>query len=172
VAPHRIEHVQMIRPDDIRRLSKLGVVASVQPMHILDDIPMSRQRLGENTRWLFPFRDFLKAGIQVAFGSDCPVSDPNPVMGIHAAVNRCLLGDRPSEGLNPEQRISVTEAVWGYTMGAARVMSREAELGSLVSGKLADLTVLDQNIFELDPLEIHRVKPAMTIVHGRVVHSA
>jgi predicted amidohydrolase YtcJ len=171
-APDRIEHVQMLRPEDARRLSRLRVVASVQPMHIVDDIPMSRPCLGENCRFLFPFRDLLDLGITVAFGSDCPVSDPNPMMGIHAAVNRCLLKDRPSEGLNPEQRISVPEAIRCYTAGPARVMGREEELGCLAVGKLADMVVWDSDILSLDPMDLHQVRPWMTIVHGRVVYRA
>jgi predicted amidohydrolase YtcJ len=172
VAPHRIEHVQMIRPEDVKRLSGLGVVASVQPMHSLDDIPMAHQCLGDQCRWLYPFRDMLDSGITVAFGSDCPVSSPNPLLGIHAAVNRCHPGSKPSEALNPEQRITVAEAVWCYTMGPALVCGRDRELGSLTPGKMADLVVLDEDIFQIDPMEIHGVKPAMTVYDGRVIYSA
>lgn len=172
IAPHRIEHVQMIRPDDIKRLCNLGVVASVQPMHILDDIPMAGQCLGDHCQWLYRFRDFLDAGITVAFGSDCPVSDPNPLMGIYAAVNRCPLEEKPENGLNPDQRISVAEAIWCYTMGPALVSGREQDLGSLTPGKLADLVVLDQDIFKLDPMEIPQVKPTITVFNGQVVYQA
>ena len=171
-APHRIEHLQAVRPEDVQRLSRLGVVASVQPMHILDDLPMSGPCLGDKCQYLFPFRDLLDSGTPVAFGSDCPVSDPNPLMGIYAAVNRCLPDSRPSEGLNPEQRITLAEAIRCYTSGPALVMGREKELGSLGLGKLADMVVLDSDLFSIDPLEIHQVKPVMTIVGGRVVYRA
>lgn len=168
-APHRIEHVQNIRPEDILRLGRLGVVASVQPIHVPDDFPMIEQSVGQRGRWTYPFRDLLAAGVPLAFGSDCPVADPNPLWGIHAAVTRQMRDGSPTGGWYPSQRLSVAEAVWGFTMGAALVSGREAELGSLTPGKLADLIVLARDIFEIEPMEIAQTQVVMTIFGGQIV---
>ena len=169
--PHRIEHLQNIRPVDVARLGHLPVVASVQPIHVTDDIPMVEQSVGERARFAYPFRDMLRAGLTLALGSDCPVADPNPLWGIHAAVTRQRRDGTPPGGWYPVQRISVAEAVWGYTMGPAIACGREAELGSISPGKLADLVVLDRDIFALDPSEIADAQVVMTILDGQVVHS-
>ncbi|MFH1905880.1 MAG: amidohydrolase [Chloroflexota bacterium] len=169
-APHRIEHVQNIRPEDVRRLGRLGVVASVQPIHVPDDFPMIEKSVGPRGRWAYPFRDLLAAGAPLAFGSDCPVADPNPLWGIHAAVTRQMQDGTPTGGWYPDQRLSVAEAVWGYTMGPALVSGRERDLGSITPGKLADLVVLDGDIFAIEPMEIARVQVSMTILGGRVVY--
>jgi hypothetical protein len=169
--PHRIEHVQIIRPDDVARLGRLDVVASVQPIHITDDIPMVEASLGQRARLCYPFRDMVDAGVALALGSDCPVADPNPLWGIHAAVTRRRRDGAPSSGWYPEQRLAVAEAVWGYTMGPALASGREAELGSIAPGKVADLVVLDRDILALDPMEIADVQVVMTIFDGRVVYA-
>jgi predicted amidohydrolase YtcJ len=168
-APHRIEHLQNIRPEDVRRLGRLGVVASVQPIHVPDDFPMLEKSVGTRGRWAYPFRDLLAAGVPLAFGSDCPVADPNPLWGIHAAVTRQMRDGSPTGGWYPGQRLSVAEAVWGFTMGAALVSDREAELGSLTPGKLADLVVLDRDIFNIKPMEIALTQAVMTIFDGQIV---
>ncbi len=169
--PHRIEHVQMIRPDDVMRLARLDVVASVQPIHAPDDIPMIEKSVGPRGRFAYPFRDMLEAGITLAFGSDCPVANPNPMFGIHAAVTRQQRDGKPQGGWYPRQRLTVAEAVWGYTMGPALVAGREAELGSITPGKLADLIVLDRDIFAVEPMEIAQAQVVMTVFDGQVVHS-
>jgi predicted amidohydrolase YtcJ len=168
--PHRIEHVQMIRPDDVIRLGRLGVVASVQPIHAPDDIPMIEKSVGPRGRFAYPFRDMLEAGVTLAFGSDCPVADPNPMFGIHAAVTRQRRDGTPPDGWYPRQRLTVAEAVWGYTMGPALAAGREAELGSIMPGKMADLIVLDRDIFAVEPIEIAQTQVVMTIFDGQVVH--
>ncbi len=169
-APHRIEHVQNIRPDDVARLARLNVVASVQPLHVIDDLPMTDISVGERARFSYPFRDMWDAGVTLALGSDCPVSDPNPLWGIHAAVTRQQRDGTPAGGWYPKQRLTVAEAVWGFTMGTAVVSGREGSLGSITPGKLADLAVLDRNIFAIDPMEIHQAQVVMTIFDGRVVY--
>lgn len=168
-APHRIEHVQNIRAEDMSRLGQLGVMASVQPIHVPDDFPMIEKSVGTRGRWAYPFRDLLAAGVPLAFGSDCPVADPNPLWGIHAAVTRQMRDGMPLGGWYPHQRLSVAQAVWGFTMGAALVSGRESELGSLTPGKLADLVVLDRDIFEIEPMEIARTQVAMTVFDGKIV---
>jgi predicted amidohydrolase YtcJ len=168
-APHRIEHLQNIRPEDVLRLGRLGVVGSVQPIHVPDDFPMIDRSVGKRGRWSYPFRDLLAAGVPLAFGSDCPVADPNPLLGIHAAVTRRMRDGAPTSGWYPGQRLSVGEAVWGFTMGSALVCGRGAELGSITPGKLADLAVLDGDIFEIEPMEIAKTMVGMTIFDGQVV---
>ena len=104
-APHRIEHVQMIRPDDVARLARLGVVASVQPIHAPDDIPMIEKSVGPRGRFVYPFRDMLEAGVRLALGSDCPVANPNPMFGIHAAVTRQQRDGEPQGGWYPRAAV-------------------------------------------------------------------
>jgi len=168
-APHRLEHVQMIRPEDVVRLGRLGVVASVQPLHLSDDITVHDQGLGDRGRWVYPFKGLLEAGLTLAFGSDCPVSDPNPLWGVHAAVTRQRRDGSPAQGWYPAQRLSVAEAVRAYTLGPALACGREADLGSLSPGKLADLIVLDRDIYSIEPADIHRARVDLTVFDGRVV---
>jgi predicted amidohydrolase YtcJ len=168
-APHRIEHVQILQPQDLPRLAQLGVFASVQPLQATDDIAMVEQSIGERRRFAYTFQSLAKAGVPLALGSDCPVADPNPMLSMHAAVTRQRRDGTPPGGWFPEQRLSVQQAVWGYTMGAAHAAGRQAELGSLAPGKLADLVVLERDIFAIPPAEIAEVQPHMTIFNGKVV---
>ncbi|MGD2177730.1 MAG: amidohydrolase [Anaerolineae bacterium] len=168
--PHRIEHVQIIRPVDVERLARLGIAASVQPIHVTDDIPLCDASIGSRGRFAYPFRDMLDAGVTLAFGSDAPVADPNPLWGIHAAVTRQERDGTPEGGWYPQQRLTVAEAVWSFTMGPAIVSGREATLGSITPGKLADLVVLDRDIFAIEPMGIHRAQAVMTVFDGQVVY--
>jgi predicted amidohydrolase YtcJ len=169
-AVHRIEHVQNVRPEDVEKLAGLGVAASVQPIHALDDLDLIEATVGERGRFAYVFRDLLDSGILLALGSDCPVGDPNPFLGIHAAVNRRRMDGTPEGGWYPQQRMTIEEAVWGYTMGPALVCGQQGEQGSLTPGKLGDLVVLDRDIFELDPMEIGAVRPVMTVFGGEIVY--
>jgi predicted amidohydrolase YtcJ len=154
-APHRIEHVQNIRPEDIIRLAKVGVVASVQPIHVSDDYPMIDKSVGSRARFTYPFRDMLDAGVPMAYGSDCPVANPNPLWGIHTAVTRQMRNSTPAGGWHPSQRISVAEGVRGYTAGAA--LSRDNyELKA--KSKNGRLSSFGWNIYEVDPAEIANVQ--------------
>lgn len=167
--PHRIEHVQMILPEDLTRMARLDLVACVQPIHIIDDMSMIETAIGSRAKWGYQFRDMLDAGIPLIFSSDCPVADPNPLWGIHAAVTRQRRDGTPPEGWYPSQRITVQEAVWGYTMAPAIASDREKVLGSITPGKYADIVILDRNIFAIDPMEIADAKVDFTIFNGRVV---
>ena len=168
--PHRIEHVQHSHPDDLKRLGPLGLIASVQPLHLSDDMDMIDKACGSRARWAYAFRDLLNAGTVLALGSDCPVASPNPFWGIHAAVTRQKRDGTPKGGWQPSQKLSLAETVWGYTMGAAIASGQENDLGSLTPGKLADLIVLDQDIFVVPPEQIHVTKVVMTIFNGRIVY--
>ena len=166
---HRIEHVQHSHPDDLGRLADLGLVASVQPLHLTEDMDMVDQTLSERGRWAYAFRDLLNTGTVLALGSDCPVVSPNPYLGIQAAVTRQKDDGSPAEGWYPAQCLTVAEAVYGYTMGAAIAAGTENMQGSLSPGKLADLVVLEDDIFEILPLEIGKTQVRMTVFDGEVV---
>jgi predicted amidohydrolase YtcJ len=170
LVPHRIEHVQHGHPDDLGRLAALGLVASVQPLHIADDMVMIDRACGERARWAYAFRTLLSAGTVLAFGSDCPVAAPDPLWGIHAAVTRRRRDGTPPEGWHPEQRLSVAEAVWAYTLGSAHAGGQSAHLGSLTPGKLADLVVLDRDIFTIPYEEIAQARVCLTVFNGQVVY--
>jgi predicted amidohydrolase YtcJ len=169
--PHRIEHVQLLHPDDLDRLARCGLVASMQPSHAVQDRAMAERYWGARCATAYAWRSLLDAGTVLAFGSDAPVEDPNPFLGIHAAVTR----QSPDQGADhdgwyPGQRISVQEAVYAYTLGAAYAGGTEDLLGSLAPGKLADLVVLDRDIFRCDLSEIAGTRVLATMINGRFVH--
>lgn len=168
---HRIEHVQMIRPEDIPRLARTGVAISVQPHNMILDMKMIDASVGSRGRWTYAFRDFIDAGIPVMLSSDSPVCDPSPLIGIHAAVTRQRTDGTPSGGWYPESRIRVDEAIRGYTLTPASVHGLSDQLGSITIGKHADLIVLDRNLYTIDPIEIADAAVDMTIFDGRIVYS-
>lgn len=170
--PHRIEHVQHSTSDDLKRLAPLGIFASVQPLHLSDDMDMTDKALGERARWTYAFRDLLDAGTTLALGSDCPVASPNPFWGIHAAVTRQRQDGTPPKGWHPSQKLTVPEAIWGYTMGGALASGQEEKQGSLTPGKLADLIVLDRDILAINPAEIYDTQVLMTVFDGEIVYQA
>jgi predicted amidohydrolase YtcJ len=167
----RIEHAQHLRPQDYRRFHDLNVIASMQPFHIIDDGRWAEGRIGkERCASSYANRSLLDAGAKLAFGSDWPVAPLSPLLGIDAAVHRRTLEGKHPEGWFPEQKISVKEALEAYTKGSAYAAFRENDLGTLETGKLADLVVLSRDI--LDPAERERISETdvlMTMVAGRVV---
>ncbi len=168
--PDRIEHLQLIHPDDLPRLARLGVVASMQPIHATSDMEMAGRHWGRRCAWAYAWRSVLDSGAVLAFGSDCPVETPDPLAGIHAAVTRRRADGSPGpDGWIPDQRLTVAEAVHAYTLGAA-CASGEAHLkGSIAPGKLADLVVLSQDIFQIEPMAIPDTRVEMTIFDGQIV---
>jgi predicted amidohydrolase YtcJ len=167
---HRIEHVQLLHPDDVNRLAALGVVASMQPIHATQDCEMADRYWGERSTTAYAWRSLVEAGTVLAFGSDCPVEDLNPFLGIYAAVTRRRVDGFPGpEGWYPEQRLTVMEAVHAYTLGAAYAAGLEGRLGSLTPGKLADLIVLDRDIFTCDPTAIAKTRVLATMIGGEFV---
>ena len=173
--PH-IAHIQLFHPDDIGRFGALGVVANMQPLWAYADdfiTNLTEPRLGpERSKWLYPFRALQQAGARLAGGSDWSVSSVNPLDAIEVAVTRKDVG-APDEAPSwlPEQRLDLETAVAAYTNGGAYV-TFEDDSGSLEAGKRADLIVLDRNLFELPPRQIHEARVLWTLVDGRDVFRA
>ena len=170
--PHRIEHVQTIQPQDQLRLAHLGVTASVQPVHCIDDIPNTDRLWGTRGRNTYPFRNLLDTGAVLAFGSDAPVATPNPWIGIHAAVTRQRRDGTPAGGWHPGQRLKIQEAVEAYTLGPARAIGQAHIQGRIAPGYLADLILLDRDIFNISAAELPATNVLLTILHGQVVYEA
>ena len=167
---HRIEHVQLVHPDDYGRLARLEVIASMQPLHATSDMLMAERHWGYRCAGAYALKTQSQYGAVLALGSDCPVEVMDPLVGIHAAVTRCRADGTPGpEGWYPEQRLSVEEAVRGFTAGPAYAAGMEDKLGSLQPGKLADVTILDQDIFSIPPMEIPNAQVMGTVVGGRFV---
>lgn len=167
---HRIEHVQVIHPDDASRLSELEIIASMQPIHAPSDMHMADRHWGKRAALSYAWRTQLNHGAVLAFGSDAPVESPNPFLGIHAAVTRQMLDGSPGpQGWYPEQRLTVLEAIWGFTRGAAFAAGMEDRLGQLSPGYLADLIVLDRDPFTCPPEQIPTISPLATMLNGEWV---
>jgi predicted amidohydrolase YtcJ len=167
----RIEHAQHIAPADIPRFARAGVIASMQPYHAIDDGRWAERVIGaERSLTTYAFRSLIDDGAHVAFGSDWYVAPPTPLEGIYAAVTRRTLDDRNPDGWVPSQRITVEEALRGYTAEAAFASFEENEKGTLEVGRLADLVILDRDLRTIPPESIRDVVVSMTIVGGRIVH--
>jgi predicted amidohydrolase YtcJ len=165
----RIEHAQHLAAADIPRFGKLRVIPSMQPYHAIDDGRWAEKYIGDRIRTSYAFRSLLDSGAMLAFGSDWYVAPPTPLEGIYAAVTRRTLDDRNPGGWVPEQKISVEEALRAYTGAAAYASFDESRKGTLSAGRLADLVMLDRNIFEVPPEDIRNARPLMTVVGGRKV---
>ncbi len=170
VPRNRIEHLQMVEPEDLARLSRLPVTVCMQPFNLVLDINLIDHCIGDRGDRTYSFRDVLDSGVALIFSSDAPVCDPSPVAGIHGAVKRRSPVRDTGEAWHPRQRITVEEAVRAYTSTPAREYGVWAEHGSLSPGKWADLILLDKDIFEVEPLEIGSARVDLTLVGGKVVH--
>jgi hypothetical protein len=169
----RIEHAQHVAAKDFDRFASLGVVAAVQPYHAIDDGRWAERRIGpERITTTYPFRTFLDKGVRLALGSDWPVAPLNPLLGIYAAVTRATLDGKHPDGWVPAQKITVEEAVRGYTAGSAYAEFTETEKGTLAAGALADIVILSDDIFTIAPARIRDAKVRTTIVAGQVVYDA
>ena len=168
---HRIEHVQCIHPDDLPRLAQLDIVGSVQPIHATSDMRIVDRYWGpERAPNTYPFRRLLDSGARLVFGSDGPIEPHAPLLGIHAAVTRRRSDGSPGPGgWQGQERITVTEAVDAYTCWPAYVAGEESYRGSLTPGKVADLVVLSQDIFRVNPMAIPEARVEMTVLDGKVV---
>ncbi len=167
----RIEHVQHLRPADAPRFAALGVIASMQPYHAIDDGRWAEKELGPvRIQSSYAWRMLLDDGAVLAFGSDWPVAPLDPLMGIYAAVTRRTLDGKNPEGWVPRERITVAEAVHAYTVGSAFAEYQEQVKGSLEPGKLADLVVLTEDIFHVAPAELDKAHVYMTVFDGTVIY--
>lgn len=166
----RIEHAQHLRKEDIARFGRLGVVASMQPYHAIDDGRWAEKRIGpERAKGSYAFRSLLASGAVLAFGSDWHVAPMQPLMGIYAAVTRATLDDRRPGGWIPEEKIGVAEAVRAFTMGGAYASFDEKIKGSIETGKLADMAVISEDILTIEPARIDRTRVDMTVFDGKVI---
>ena len=172
---HRIEHVQVIHPDDAARLGRMNIIASMQPIHATSDMLMADAFWGERARLSYAWRTQLEHGARLALGSDAPVESPNPFWGLHAAVTRRRADGSPSaEGWYPEQKLTIAEAVEGFTLGPAYAAGMENRLGRLAPGYLADLIVLEasQDPFTCNADELLQTQSSATMVAGEWVYTS
>jgi predicted amidohydrolase YtcJ len=168
---HRVEHIEVIHPNDIPRFNKMGVIASMQPLHCplsSDEADVWLWRVGTQ-RWplSFAWRGLKDAGATLVFGSDWTVAPYNPMLGIHAALNRQKWANE-----NPDQRLTLEETLVAYTRDAAYAEFQENQKGQLKPGYLADLVLLSADIFQTPPEEIKNISPLLTMVNGKVTYEA
>ncbi|MFG2561362.1 amidohydrolase [Streptomyces sp. NPDC048496] len=172
---HHLAHLQVVHPDDIPRFARLGAIANIQPLWASHEPQMDELTIPflgpERAAWQYPFGSLLRAGATLAAGSDWSVSSPDPLAGIHVAVNRMQPGATDGRVFLPEERLDLATAVAAYTAGSAHVNGTD-DVGTLRPGHLADLVVLDRDIFTAPAEEIHTARVLQTYVGGALVHSA
>ena len=172
----RVIHAQVIRPEDFPRFRDLNVIAEVNPYHVSDDMRWMEERIGyERCKGAYAFKSLLDNGAMLSFGSDWPGTSAaeyfvHPKYLIHAAVTRTTLNGEPAGGWFPEEKISMHEALKAYTINNAYAAFNADTRGSLKAGKLADITVCDLNLMEIEPSQILDMHIEMTIVDGRIVY--
>jgi predicted amidohydrolase YtcJ len=163
----RVEHAQLLHPDDVPRFGRLGVIASMQPIHLVSDTGVAGRYWGDRSRWAYAWGSISRGGGVLAFGSDAPIEEPDPLKGIHAAVTRRDPGREGSEPWYPEECIGVSEALDAYTQGAAFASGAAGRAGAIRPGRRADLTILTRNILRPgDPDAILETGIAGTVVAG------
>jgi predicted amidohydrolase YtcJ len=172
---HTIEHIENIHPDDIKRFAELGVIASMQPEHLAmtetyKDNPYPEKLGPERIKLSWPIKTLMNAGATVTFGTDCPVVDLDPFVGIYRALTRVHNDGEPAGGWNPAERIDLATAIRGFTQAPAYMEFREKELGTLEAGKFADIIVLDRNLFTIPVDEIRETKVKITMMDGKIVY--
>ncbi|MGD9021441.1 MAG: amidohydrolase family protein, partial [Lysobacterales bacterium] len=168
---HRIEHAQVLRPEDVPRFAELDVIAAMQPTHATSDMYWAEDRLGpERAKFAYAWRSLVESGARLALGSDFPVEQVNPMLGIYAAVTRQDVDGWPPGGWYPGEALTREEAVRGFTLDAAYSGFMENEVGSLEKGKRADFIVLDRDIFEVPVAEIAGTRVLQTWLDGELVY--
>jgi len=168
--PHRIEHVQLLDPEDQIRLQALDITASVQPIHCTSDIDLVDKYWGKRAPYAYPFNSLLENKTKILFGSDAPVESPNPFFGLHAAVTRKRIRvDSYTDGWHSEQRINLEDALKAYTINPATHAGMGDRLGKLAPGYYADLIVLPVDPFLIDCQDLHSIQPELTMINGEIV---
>jgi predicted amidohydrolase YtcJ len=168
--PHRVEHAQLLRPRDIPRFARLGIIASMQLCHIPGDIDAAERYWGRRSRYAYAIGSLLRAGATVVLGSDAPVATASALRGIHAAVQRQTLDGRPAGGWHREERIGVMPALRAYTVAPAAATGESSLKGKLLPGYLADIVVLSHDITRLRGARLLDVRVDVVVVGGRVRH--
>jgi hypothetical protein len=167
----RIEHVQCVRREDLADFKRLGIIASMQPSHATSDMPWAEERVGmDRGRGLYAWRWVLDAGIPIAGGSDFPVDPERPLVGLHSALTRQDLENRPAGGWHPDQDMTIEEAITAYTATAAYAAYEEKEKGRITPGFWADLTILGQDLRAIPPDRIDDVAVKATLVGGQFAY--
>ena len=168
---HRIEHVQLLHPDDAPRLATLNIVASMQPLHATSDMLMADEYWGERAALSYAWKTQLDAGARLAFGSDAPVESPNPFLGIHAAVTRRRADGSPgADGWRPHECLDLERALQGYTLGPAYAAYTEQRQGRLAEGFFADLIVLHDDPFAMETHQLRHLRSSATMIEGEWVY--
>jgi predicted amidohydrolase YtcJ len=165
--PRRIEHAQLVHPDDRPRFARAGVVASMQPSHLFVDIEILQRCLGDRCDRAFPLASLLRAGAVIAFGSDAPIEDPDPRRGLYAAVARARPDGHPEGGWHPDESIGIGDAVDAYTLGGAIAGGVDHRQGRIRPGADADLVVLEGDPFAARPEELLEMRVRRTLVAGQ-----
>jgi predicted amidohydrolase YtcJ len=169
----RIEHAQVVAPADIPRFARLGVIASMQPVHCTSDMPWAKKRVGpERIKGAYAWRSIIKTGAHLPLSSDFPGETLNPFYGMCAAITRQDPSGSPAGGWYPDQRLTLDEALRGYTLEAAYAEFEETAKGSIEEGKLADLIVISGDITRLAPKDLLSIRVLTTIVNGKVVYQS
>src|SRR5438477_406632 len=169
----RIEHFQVVAPADFARTTHDGIIASMQPTHATSDMPWAEARVGpERIKGAYAWRTVLNSGARLALGSDFPVEDVNPFFGIYAAVTRQDQKGWPAGGWYPDQKLTLAEALRGFTLDAAYAAFEESSRGTIEAGKLADMTIVDGDFFAMPPSDLFKTKVRYTVVGGEIVYSA
>jgi len=172
----RLVHAQVMKDEDIRRMGELGVIAEVQPIHASDDMRWMEERIGtERSKRAYAFKSILESGAVLSFGTDWPGTAAaeyhiSPMYGLYAALTRKTMTGEPEGGWFPDERVTMEDAIKAYTLNTAYANFEDDIKGSITPGKLADITVLDQNLFEVDPMHLPEVEVLYTIVDGKIVY--
>ena len=166
---HRVEHAQVVRASDVARFKELGVIASIQPSHCIDDMRWAEKRIGARVRDAYRFASFLAGGVRLAFGTDWDVEPLDPRLGLYAAVSRELPAGGPAGGWHPEEKLKLAQAVEAYTLGSAYAEFQEQVKGSIQPGKLADLVVMENDLFKIPQKDILSTPVVLTVLNGKIV---
>jgi hypothetical protein len=167
----RIEHAQVVAPKDFLLFSRLKIVASMQPVHLLTDMAWATDRIGpERAKYAYAWKSFLDHGVTLAFGTDYPVESINPFRGLYSAVTR--QNEAGTQTFQPQEKLTLTEAIYAYTQGSAFAETAEKKKGRLEPGFFADLVVLDRDITKASPQELLHTRVLRTVVAGQTVYTA